>query len=149
MRPTQPCRSAFTLIELLIVISVIGIIAGLVIAAYSNAAQDSRRVVASQQQAVIQSAVDDWISSAMTTNSDGSIRSMTAAEARATYNALSTSAARLNLVQAYLHDTTTAQFSTNSSGLLQSEVMNKTSQYVTLGDWADGSYPKVELHDAP
>jgi type II secretory pathway pseudopilin PulG len=126
------------LVELLIVISVIGIIAGMVIAAYSNAAQDSRRVVASQQQAVIQSAVDNWI--AGQTNLSA---------ARTSYSALTTSAARLNLVQAYLHDTTTAQFATNASGLLQSEVMEKTSQYVTIGDWADGSYPKVELHDVP
>lgn len=137
MRPSQPCRRAFTLVELLIVISVIGIIAGMVIAAYSNAAQDSRRVVATQQQVVIQSAVDNWIAGQTNLSS-----------ARTTYNALSTSADRLALVQAYLHDTTTAQFTTHS-GMLQSEVMEKTSQYVTLGDWADGSYPKVELQNVP
>jgi prepilin-type N-terminal cleavage/methylation domain-containing protein len=132
---SRPSRSAgFTLVELLIVISIIGIIAGMVIASYSNASQDSRRVVASQQQVVLQSAVDNWIAGQTNLST-----------AQAAYNAATNSLGRLSLVSAYLDDTTAAQFTNNASGQLQSSVMEQTDQYVTLGDWADGSYPHVTV----
>jgi prepilin-type N-terminal cleavage/methylation domain-containing protein len=134
LAPQPSRRGGFTLVELLIVISIIGIIAGMVIASYSNASQDSRRVVASQQQIVLQSAVDNWIAGQTNLST-----------AQAAYNAATNSAARLSLVSAYLDDTTAAQFTNNASGQLQSSVMEQTDQYVTLGDWADGSYPHVTI----
>lgn len=142
-------RSGFTLIELLIVISIIGIIAAMVIASYSNAAQDSRGVVAMQQQAVLQSALDDWIANAVDTN--GSTRYLTLSEAQTLYNSKASSYDRLQLIKGYLDDQTASQFTNNASGLLQSSVMEKTSpkQYVTFKDWATGSYPHVELQNAP
>jgi len=142
-------RSGFTLIELLIVISIIGIIAAMVIASYSNAAQDSRGVVAMQQQAVLQSALDDWIANAVDTN--GSTRYLTLSEAQTLYNSKASSYDRLQLIKGYLDEQTTSQFTNNSSGQLQSSVMEKTSpkQYITFGDWVTGSYPHVALQNAP
>lgn len=127
-------KGGFTLVELLIVISIIGIIAGMVIASYSNASQDSRRVVASQQQVVLQSALDNWIAGQTNLST-----------AQSSYNAATNSAGRLALISAYLDDTTAAQFTNNASGQLQSTVMEQTDQYVTFGDWADGSYPHVTI----
>jgi prepilin-type N-terminal cleavage/methylation domain-containing protein len=133
-------RAGFTLVELLIVISIIGIIAAMVISSYSNASQDSREVVVMQQQAVLQSALDDWITNYGTIS-----------QAKTLYNATTGDQARLNLIKGYLDDETTAQFSTanNGSGLLQSDVMAKTSQYVTFTDWISGSYPKVQIQNVP
>lgn len=144
-------RSGFTLIELLIVISIIGIIAAMVIASYSNASQDSREVVVMQQQAVLQSALDDWIANASTNQADGSVKYLTISEAQTAYNATSGDQARLNLIKGYLDDGTTSQFHTTNTaqGFLQSGVMEKTSQYVSFTDWSSGSYPKVQINDVP
>jgi prepilin-type N-terminal cleavage/methylation domain-containing protein len=137
--PTES-RAGFTLVELLIVISIIGIIAAMVISSYSNASQDSREVVVMQQQAVLQSALDDWIANSSSIGS-----------AQATYNATSGDRARLDLIKGYLDDLTTAQFSTTntSQGFLQSGVMQKTAQYVSFGAWTSGSYPKVQIQNVP
>ena len=56
------------MVELLIVISVIGIMSALVISAFSNAAQDTRRVIARQQQASVQNAVNAWVTSKSSTD---------------------------------------------------------------------------------
>jgi prepilin-type N-terminal cleavage/methylation domain-containing protein len=135
----SPLQRAFTLVEMLIVIAVIGIMAALVISSFSNAAQDTRRVVSRQQQAAVQNAVNAWVNS----------RSSTAglAGARTAYNAATTSLAKLQLVAGYLDDTTTAQFvgNTSNTAQVQSAALKKTSQYLELSAWAANSYPKVEL----
>ncbi len=130
----------FTLVEMLIVISVIAIMAAMVISAFSNAAQDTRRVVARQQQAAVQSAVNAWVASQ--SSGTGSL-----AGARTAYNAATTSLARLNLVANYLDDKTTAHFRTNTTNTNQvlSEALKKTNQYLELPTWNASSYPKVEL----
>lgn len=129
------------MVEMLIVISVIAIMASLIISAFSNAAQDTRRVVARQQQAAVQSAVNAWVSA----NSSGPGKSLTSA--RTAYNGASTSLGRLNLVGGYLDVESLDHFTTNTTNntQVQSQALIKTNQYLELGVWNASSYPKVEL----
>jgi len=138
-RKAKPSRSekGFTLVELLLVIAIIAIMASLVISAFSNASSDSRLVLAHQQQAVVQQAVNSWIAYA-------SASSRSLFDAKAAYAAAGTTTrARLDLVKAYLDDATYAQFT--GTGDVQTDAMSKTSQVLQITGWADGSYPKVNL----
>src|ERR1041384_7494561 len=51
---------AFTLVEMLLVVAIISILAAMVISNFSNASQDTRAVIARQQLAVVQEAVNHW-----------------------------------------------------------------------------------------
>lgn len=134
----RTCRG-FTMVEMLIVIAVIGIMSALVISAFSNAAQDTRRVVSRQQQASVQNAVNAWVNSVSQTQG--------LAGARTLYNAAATSKGRLQLVQGYLDDATLSHFLTNTTNNdeVKSAALSKTGQYLYLGAWNVNSYPKVEL----
>ena len=135
----QKARKGFTMVEMLIVIAVIGIMSALVISAFSNAAQDTLRVVARQQQAAVQNAVNAWVNS--TSDQVGISGAM------ATYNAAGNSQARLQLVQLYLDDSSLAHFLSNTTDTSQikSAALKKTGQYLVLDSWDVTSYPKVEL----
>ncbi|MEO6846114.1 MAG: type II secretion system protein [Chthoniobacterales bacterium] len=130
----------FTLVELLLVIAIIAIMASLVISAFSNAAADSRGVLVRQQQAVVQEAVNSWISY----NSAGT---NSLASAQATYNAQTTGIARLGLVKDYLDQSTYDHLTANTTddNQVASSAMIKTSQYLQITDWPTRSYPKVNL----
>lgn len=130
----------FTMVEMLIVISVIAIMAAMVISAFSNASQDTRRVVARQQQAAVQAAVNAWI-----TNQASGTGSL--AEAQTTYNNAGNSLSRLNLVSGYLDETTMTHLRSNTSGNSQilSEALKKTDQHLEMPAWTGLDYPKVEL----
>jgi len=136
-------RKAFTIVELLIVIAVIGIMSALVISSFTGAAQDTRRVVARQQQVAIQSAVNAWVTSTSATS--GLSGSLTL------YNTAGSSMGRLNLVSRYLDDSTVAHFTLNSTtgGAVKSVALVKTGQQINLPAWQTSSYPKVELADIP
>jgi prepilin-type N-terminal cleavage/methylation domain-containing protein len=141
MTPVSPStsRRAFTLVEMLIVIAVIGIMSALVISAFSNAAQDTRRVVARQQQAAVQNAVNAWVNSIS--------QQQGLAQTRNLYNLAGTSKGRLQLVKAYLDDATLSHFLTNTTNNneVKSTALSKTTQYLLLDTWNANSYPKVEL----
>jgi prepilin-type N-terminal cleavage/methylation domain-containing protein len=138
MKP-NPARGAFTMIEMLIVIAVIGIMSALVVSTFSNAAQDTRRVVARQQQAAVQNAVNAWVNSVS--------QQQGLAQARNLYNLAGTSKGRLQLVQAYLDDATLSHFLSNTvnNDQVRSAALSKTGQHLALDAWAGNSYPKVEL----
>src|SRR5690606_20845298 len=123
---SNPRLSAFTMVEMLIVIAVIGIMSALVISAFSNAAQDTRRVVARQQQAVVQSAVNAWVNHVAQTQGLAATRQM--------YNEAGNSKARLLLVKAYLDDTTFSHFlaNTTSDNEVRSAALSKTGQHLLL-----------------
>lgn len=133
-------NSAFSLIELLIVVAIIGILASLVIASFSNATQDSRDVIVLQQQAVVQGALNSWIAHASSAPNSLS-------DAKTLYDAASTGAAKLALISPYLDSTTVSQFSAHGTvaNALQSDAMEKTDHYITFSAWNAGSYPKIIL----
>ena len=130
----------FTLVELLLVISVIAIMGALAISHFSNASQDTRRVVARQQQAALQSAVNAWVAGQVSGNNS-------VGEARTSYNTPATSKDKLDLIRTYLDDVTYDHFVENTSNdnQLQTASMGHLSYYLQLPAWAAGSYPKVDL----
>lgn len=127
---------------MIIVVAVIGIMSALAISAFSSGAQDAREVVARQQQATIQSAVNAWVCGRLSAN-------VTVAEVRALYNAASGSEARLALVRAYLDDVSYSHFvsqsALSSADRVESSATRKLGWHISLPSWSSGSYPKVDL----
>lgn len=125
----------FTLIEMLIVVAVIGIMTSLVIAAISNSSADARLVIARQQQATIQEALNAWIAS---TNSTA---------ARNLYQSNTTPTQKITLIQKYL-DTNARWMTTGltyGADSLQTENMKSANVKLAFGAWAVGGYPVVTL----
>jgi prepilin-type N-terminal cleavage/methylation domain-containing protein len=137
--------SGFTLTEALLTMAIIGIISSIVVSAMSSAAKDASRMVARQQQAQVQNAVNAWISGQTRDLATGQVRSLESI--RGDYNSRGTSLARFNLISGYLDESTAEHFTdtTTNSDRVKSEAMVNARQYLTLGTWVSGSYPKVEL----
>ncbi len=140
---TRAACQGFSLIELLLVIAIIGVMSALVIASFSNATQDSRRVLVLQQQAVLQGALNSWIA-----RESSSIKTGSLASAKAAYDLTTTGLAKLALLDDYLDPSTAGQFVAHASvsNALNSDVMEKTGQYITFSTWPTGGYPKVDLN---
>ena len=149
----RPRGLGFTLTEALLTMAIIGIISSIVVSAMSNAAKDASRMVSRQQQAQVQNAVNAWISGQTRDTTTGQVRSLESI--RSDYNSRGTSLARFNLISGmdktppdgYLDETTGRHFTDNTSNSdrVRSEAMINARQYLTLGTWVSGSYPKVEL----
>jgi prepilin-type N-terminal cleavage/methylation domain-containing protein len=164
---------AFSLVEVLLVLAIISIMAALVINAFSNTAQDSRNVMARQQQATIQSALNNWISGeiggfeAPDSGNPSQLYEMTVAYVRNKYNykaaywtatpsGARTTMERFALIADYLAEDTYEHFIDNSpsgdTSKARSSAMQKTSQYIQLSLWpaptaaSRNPYPKVDLY---
>jgi len=134
--------SGFTLVELLLVIAVIGVMSALVISSVVNAAQDSRLVIAKQQQVTLQEALNAWLTSASSgTNTIGT--------ARTAYNTATAATAKLALLQPYLHSETYNHLtSRTTSSRVISEAMAGSGTYLEFMTWgtnATNSYPIIEM----
>ncbi len=154
---------AFSLVELLLVLAIISIMAALVINSFSNAAQDSRNVMARQQQATLQSAINNWISGQVggfeSPDPNNPLRryERTVGYVRNKYNyagdywtdsPTSPRASRSNrgvigrleLIKDYLDDDTYRHLSDSSPvadfNRIQSGAMAKTGQYIELSVWS-------------
>lgn len=141
MKKNSLCSGAgFTLIELIIVIAVIGIMSALAISSLSNGATDAREIVARQQQATVQSAVNGWVVGQLSGTASLS-------QVRTTYNTKTTSMERLGLVQDYLDEVSYTHFTDMSedSDEILSAALSKLGWHLSLPDWESGSYPKVDL----
>lgn len=152
---TTTQRNAFTLVEMLLVLAIISVMAAMVINAFSNATNDSRNVIARQQQATLQSALNNWISQ--------EIRgTQTVKDTRNKYNYVFTGGAyttteltmdkRLEHIQEYIDvDFYSHLVAGSTTTKIRSGAMAKTGQYVVFSKWDEPSagnsapYPKVEL----
>lgn len=127
--------SAFTLIEILLVIAVIGIMSALILTSVGNATRDSRLVVARQQQVVLQEALHAWIAAQSSTSSITTVRS----------NYTGTSD-KLALLQDYLGDGTynhMVEYTTNSQ--IGSDALQKSGKYLQFSAWTTTNYPTVSM----
>ncbi|MEZ0387144.1 MAG: type II secretion system protein [Verrucomicrobium sp.] len=154
MNSTLPYRHsrAFTLVEALVTIAILSIMAGVLISAFSSATTDSSRMIARQQQAAIQSALNAWVNGDsnrvnVINTTTGASKLRTIEEIRTDYNSRVTSLARLNLIAAYLDDPTKNHFfnSTKNADQIRSDALTATRQFITLPTWASGNYPQVLL----
>lgn len=148
----QKNPNAFSLVELLMVLTIISIMAALIINAFSNASQDSRDVISRQQQAALKSALDNALSQVMA-------EGKTVGQARRFYNYKNgvsgthrTMLERLAILQSYLDEDTYNHFVANSTAAkVRSAAMAKTNQFIEFEFWATptasvrNTYPKVKL----
>ncbi|MBE2204259.1 MAG: type II secretion system protein [Chthoniobacterales bacterium] len=133
-------RQGFSLIELLLVIAIIGILSTLIITSVVNASRDAWRVVARQQQITVQDALNSWVSA----NSSGT---NTLLSARTTYNAASTSLAKLGLLTNYLHSETYSHLTNfSSSSQIKSDAMSRIGVHLEFSSWNTTNYPVVGWH---
>ncbi len=131
----------FTLIEALIVVSILGVLAALAVAAFSNAAQDARRVIARQQQAEVQNALNAWVTS-YTARPSVSLK-----DARDVYAAASGDLAKYDKASAYLDKSTDTHFRNNSTASdVMSNAMKKLGLQLEFPAWDSTNTPEVELN---
>jgi len=122
-------QHAFTLVEILDVIVAIGILSGLAISYVGGASEQASAVVALQQQAQLQSALDSWL----TARSSGTAG---LASAKSLYS--TDAQVMLPALAPYLRDPDI--FSASASGV-SSGSLAKIGKVLQFSAWAEG--PKV------
>jgi len=159
MNTTIPRRRepGFSFVEAIFTIAIIGIMSSIVVAAISNAARDSYRVLSRQQQASVQSALTAWVMAQMRVGNTAQFQSLE--NVRLSYNAQPTSQARFNLLvpnisspdptqrAGFVDQTTADMFSsaTTNATQLQTDALYNSQQYLSLPDWQSGDFPHVDL----
>src|ERR1700759_297239 len=132
----------FTFIEALMTIAILGVMAAIVVSAFSNAGTDAARIIARQQQAAVQAAVNAWVNSdgnrtdvINATTGTGKIH--TIAEIQTTYNNCATALARLPLVSPYLDSNTASYLTTSTTNVAQisSDSLKTSKQYIDMPAW--------------
>ena len=141
-------RQAFTLVEAIIVIAIMGIMSSLIVSAVTNAAKDTRRVMVRQQQSALQSAIYAWVGGQSRDTTTGQV--MGASAVQGIWNAGGMSNfARLQLVDDYLDAATASDFvlgSTSNGDHIQTTAMKEDGSYLELPAWATGTGPTIILH---
>ncbi len=156
--PSHGGRCGFSFIEAIFTIAIIGIMASLVVSAISNASRDAHRVIARQQQGVVQEALTSWVMAQTRVGTTAQIRSLD--NVRTNYNLLGTTTARFNLLvpnpassdpnaRAGYIDQITADhildYTGASTDKLKTAALENSKQYLSLGTWQSGDFPRVDL----
>ena len=123
----------FSLVEALIVVSVIAVIATLVIVSIAGTADRASTIVARQQQAELQSALGAWIASAAS-GSNG------LAGARQRYN---DEANKLSLLSDYLQTDTFARLSNSGTEVDSTALSESRAKLYFSARWEAGDVPSV------
>ena len=153
-RPTG--THAFSFIEALVTIALLGVLSAIVVSSYSDASSQSHGVIARQQAAAVKSALDSYVNGSLskvptgTINVSGVVQNRkTVSQLRADYNTASTTAARWLLIQPYLSDDVNGQdrFRVRSDGDLGSSSLDSDKKALRLDSWvvAPGAYPEVKI----
>lgn len=147
--PFRARRHAFSLVEAIITIAIMGILSSLIVSAITNAAQDSRRIMARQQQAALQTAVNAWVSGQIRNSATGQIIGISSIQG--TWNTSNpTNFARLQAVSSYLDTATSDDFVTNSTAngdKIQTDAMKQDGTYILLPAWTvTTTGPEVQLY---
>ena len=151
IRPPNLHRSkmhAFSLIEVLVTLAVLGVLSSMVVSTMSNLGMDASRMVARQQQVAVQNAVQAWVASQMRVTNDPNLPKTRSLESvRGDYNSRGHSLGRLNLIAPYLDDTSSAHLlgATTNTGKIKSDALTKIRYYLVLDTWGSTTYPKVEM----
>jgi len=162
MTPSRRFRlrspQAFTFVEAIFTIAIIGIMSALALSAISNGTRDANRIIARQQQAVVQEALNMWVMSQTRVGNTAQVRSL--ASIRSAYNTLPTTEARFNLLipnpssadstkrDGYLDSTTANHFlayKVSTDRLNTSALNGNKKSYLTLPDWKVNESPTVEM----
>lgn len=124
-------QAAFSLMEMLLTVAIIGTVAVLLIPSISPMKQGSSVQVARQQQAELQTALGSWVASASA--GPGGL-----AAARGAYNS---AGSKLALLQNYLQPATYTMFSGGSS--VTSEALTAAGASLQFSSWGVDSAPSV------
>lgn len=156
---------AFTLVEAIFTIAIIGIMASLAISAISNGARDSFRVMARQQQTAVQEALNAWVMSQTRVSASGqeTAQVQSLESVRAAYNSLKVTSARFNKLKpdptntdpskraGFLDAATIEHFEEYSADQgtdrLKTAALEGARQHLSMPDWEAGSEPRVMLMD--
>jgi prepilin-type N-terminal cleavage/methylation domain-containing protein len=138
-RSDHLATGAFSLVELLVAMAIIGVMSALVITSITNVSRDSKLVTARQQQVVLQEALNAWLAAAASgTNS--------LANARTAYQGAGTASAKLALLRNYLQSGTYDEFvAHSSSSQIKTDAMNGAGAYLQFSAWNTTNYPSVEM----
>jgi type II secretory pathway pseudopilin PulG len=145
-------RAGFSFIEAILTIAIIGIMGSMIVSAITNASRDAQRIVARQQQASVQAAVNSWVMSQTRDTTTGQVKSVKSI--RDLYNAQPTSKARFSLlspsttgVGGFLDKTTSDHILgyTDNTDRVESSALEAGKQHLELPDWVDGGFPQVLL----
>ncbi len=131
--------SAYSLVELLVVIAVIAVIAGLVVSSMSGTKESAHTLIARQQQAELQTALNNWIS--RTSSQPGGL-----AEARSKYNSASD---KLLLLSGYLQDSTVANLSGAGNVVSSTALISSGARLHFTSGWTTTNTPAVTWSNTP
>lgn len=144
-------KQAFTFVEAIVTIAIIGIMASMMVAAFSNASKDANRAVARQQQAALQGALNAWITgdSNRVTVTGTVAKRRTIEELRVAYNAMTTTQ-RLAAVEGYLTElqagASSDMFWITDTTRVRSRALDSNSNHLTLPNWDSTAQPMVRFH---